>query len=95
MIKIVITSPEIRNMKGIGKTSGRPYDMNFQTAYAFTVDKNTGAVADFPDKFEFTLETGQLPYPRGEYKLAPGALYVGRDGHLEVTTRLLPLTAKA
>jgi len=91
MIKIVITSPEIRNMKGIGKTSGRPYDMNFQTAYAFTVDKNTGAVVDFPDKFEFTLETGQLPYSRGTYTLAPSALYVGRDGHIEVTTRLVPV----
>lgn len=93
MIKIVITSPEVRNMKGIGKTSGKPYDMNFQTGYAFTQDKNTGLVAEFPDKFEFTLETGQAPYPKGNYTLSPSALYVGRDGHIEVTTRLVPLAA--
>ncbi len=90
MIKIAITSPEVREMKGIGKTSGKPYHLRFQTAHAFTVNKD-GVLAEFPDKFEVILEEGQTPYARGHYQLAPSALYVSRDGRLEVAPRLVPL----
>jgi hypothetical protein len=90
MIKIQITSPEIREMKGIGKTSGKPYHMRFQSGYAFTVDAS-GAIAEFPDKFEITLEDGQFPYQRGTYQLQPSAVYVNRDGRLEVRPRLAPV----
>jgi hypothetical protein len=89
MIKIAITSPEIREMKGVGKTSGKPYHMRFQTGHAFTIGKD-GAVSEFPDKFEIVLEEGQFPYQRGQYQLAPSALYVSRDGRLEVSPRLVP-----
>lgn len=90
MIKIVITSPDIREMKGIGKTSNKPYHMRFQTAHAFTVDHSTGVVSEFPDKFEITLEDGQAPYARGSYVLSPSALFVGREGRMEVRPRLVP-----
>jgi hypothetical protein len=89
MIKIVITSPDVREMKGIGKTSGKPYHMRFQTAHAFTVGKD-GTIAEFPDKFELILEADQVPYARGSYSLAPSALYVSRDGNLECSPRLVP-----
>jgi len=89
MIKIVITSPEIREMKGIGKTSGKPYHMRIQTAHAYTVNKTDGSVLEFPDKFEIPLEADQTPYPRGAYTLAPSALYVSRDGRLECSPRLI------
>lgn len=92
MIKIVITSPETRNMKGVGKTSGKPYDLNFQTGHAFTVDKD-GVVSEFPDKFEIMLDAGQPPYARGAYTLAPSAVYVSRDGNLSVRPRLVPSAA--
>jgi len=92
MIKIVITSPEVRNMAGIGKISGKPYDMNFQTGYAFTVSAD-GVLADFPDKFEFVLGKDQKPYERGSYTLAPSAAYVDRDGHLSIKTRLVAVPA--
>ena len=94
MIKIFITSPVVRNMKGIGKTSGKPYDINFQAAHAFTVDKD-GVVGEFPDKFEIMLENGQVGYPRGYYTLSPSSLIVSRDGNLEVRPRLLPVAAPA
>jgi hypothetical protein len=55
MLKIVITSPEFREMKGIGKTSGKPYHMRIQTAHAFTVSPD-GVPSEFPDKFEIALE---------------------------------------
>lgn len=92
MIKIAITSPEIREMKGIGKVSGKPYHMRIQTAHAFTVGQD-GVVAEFPDKFEIALDEGQFPYARGSYTLSPSAVFVGRDGRMEVRPRLVPLAA--
>jgi len=92
MIKIAITSPEVREMKGVGKTSGKPYHLRFQTGHAFTIGKD-GVIAEFPDKFEIILEDGQPAYSRGHYQLSPSALYVSRDGRLEVSPRLVPLQA--
>jgi len=90
MIKIVITSADVVNRKGVGKASGKPYDFNIQQAYAFTVS-NEGVVADFPDKFEIMLDAGQPPYARGSYQLSPSAVYVSRDGRLECRPRLVPV----
>lgn len=91
-IRIVITSPDIREMKGIGKTSLKPYHMRIQIAHAFPVDKD-GVTAEFPDKFEIALDTDQIPYPRGNYTLQPSAIYVSRDGKLSVSPRLVALAA--
>lgn len=93
MIKIAITSPDIREQKGIGKTSGKPYHMRFQKAFAFTVDKE-GVISEFPDKFEIILEEGQSPYPRGSYALGASSIFVNRDGNLDVSAKLVP-TVKA
>lgn len=92
MIQIVITSPDIREMKGTAKVSGKPYHMRIQTAYAFPVDKD-GVVAEMPDKFEIALEADQVPYPRGKYSLQDSSLSVSRDGKLEVRPRLSALVA--
>jgi hypothetical protein len=94
MIKIAITSGEIRELKGVGKTSGKPYHMRIQTAYAFTVSPD-GVLADFPDKFEIALEADQSPYPRGNYLLQPSAVFVSRDGHLDIRPRLAPVVPAA
>lgn len=94
MIKIAITSPDIREMKGIGKASGKPYHMRIQTAHAFTINPD-GVIAEFPDKFEIALEEHQAPYQRGHYTLHPSAVYVGRDGRMEVRPRLVPVAAPA
>lgn len=94
MITIAITSPEIREMKGIGKTSLKPYHMRIQTAHAFTVSVD-GVLAEFPDKFEIALDEGQFPYPRGKYVLADSSVMVSRDGRLEVRPRLVPAPAAA
>jgi hypothetical protein len=92
MFKITITSNDIREMKGTGKTSGKPYHIRIQTGYAYTTSKD-GVVSEFPDKFEILLEEGQIPYARGHYQLSPSALYVSREGRLEVAPRLVPLPA--
>lgn len=95
MIKIAITSPDIREMKGVSKTTQKPYHMRIQTAHAFTVDPTTGQVAEFPDKFEIALDADQTPFARGTYTLSPSAVYVGRDGRMEVRPRLVPVPAKS
>ena len=92
MIRIVITSPEIREMQGLAKVSGKPYHMRFQNAHAYTVDKD-GAEGEFPDKFELMLEKDQIPYPRGKYTLHPSAFRVSRDGKPEFLARLAPVLA--
>jgi len=94
MLTIAITSPEIREMKGIGKTSGKPYHMRIQTAHAFTVNAD-GVLSEFPDKFEIALDEGQFPYARGKYQLADSSLMVSRDGRLEVRPRLVAVAAPA
>lgn len=92
MINIVITSSDIREMKGIAKTSLKPYHIRIQTAYAFPIDKD-GVVAEMPDKFEILLEADQSPYARGKYVLQPSSVSVSRDGKLEVRPRLAPVAA--
>lgn len=94
MITIAITSPEIREMKGIGKVSGKPYHMRIQSGHAFTVSID-GVLAEFPDKFEIALDEGQLPYARGKYHLSDSSVVVSRDGRLEVRPRLVPVVAPA
>lgn len=94
MITIAITSPEIREMKGIGKASGKPYHMRIQTAHAFTVSSD-GVLSEFPDKFEIALEEGQFPYPRGKYHLADASVIVSRDGRLEVRPKLVAVPVPA
>lgn len=94
MIQIRITSPDIREMKGIGKTSGKPYHMRIQTGHAFTVSPD-GVIGEFPDKFEIALEESQQPYQRGVYTLHPSSVYVSRDGRIDIRPRLVAVPAKA
>lgn len=94
MLTIAITSPEFREMKGIGKASGKPYHMRIQTAHAFTVTAD-GVLSEFPDKFEIALDEGQSPYARGKYHLSDSSVNVSRDGRLEVRPRLVAVPAPA
>lgn len=94
MQKVFITSPEIRNMNGIGKTSGKPYNMDFQFGHLFEVTQD-GEQPEFPSKFEFVLEKDQKPYARGYYFLNDSAPFVDRDGHLAIRCRLTAIPAAA
>jgi len=95
MIEIIITSPEVKELKGIAKVSQKPYHLRIQTAYAATVNRDTGEVSEIPDKFEILLDGDQAPYARGKYQLAPSSLYVSREGRLELVPRLAPVPAPA
>jgi len=94
MLKVTVTSPAIRNMKGIGKASGKPYDMNFQTIWIHTVSPD-GTPSPFPEKTEIILEKAEdgaaLFHPPGEYTLHPSSVYVDNSGNPAVSLRLVPL----
>ena len=89
--KITITSPTLNVVKGVSAKTSKAYELRIQTGYLHSVSPD-GEVGEIPDKFEFILEDGHQPYPRGHYHLAPSACFVGRDGRLSVTTRLVPIS---
>lgn len=98
MIQVSVTSTEVRNQRGIAKASGKQYDINFQTVWFHTHDKQ-GNKNPYPEKTEIILEKNEqgaaLFYPVGEYTLAPGSLYVDRSGNLAVSPRLTKLVPTA
>lgn len=97
MIKVTVPQLPIRNQKGVGKASQKPYDMDFQTVYFHTVDKQGNALP-FPEKAEIIIDKGSdglpLAYAPGEYQLAPTSLYVDRGGNLAVAPRLVPIAKR-
>lgn len=94
MLKVTITSTELRRQSGIGKASGKPYDMSFQTVWIHTHEKN-GNPLPFPEKVEVICEKAEdgapLFQPPGEYTLHPSSIYVDAKGNLAVAPRLVPL----
>jgi len=93
MIRITVPALPIRNMKGVSKTSGKPYDINIQTIYCHTADEN-GKALPFPEKSEVVLQGGQTPYAAGDYQLSPASLLVDRNGRLAVAPKLVPLATR-
>lgn len=94
MLNVTITSDALREMKGIGKASGKPYHLFFQNAYLYTYGPD-GKPNELPDKFEIMLDTDSLTgrpasYLPGKYVLHPCSLFVGRDG-LSVKPVLRPV----
>lgn len=92
MIKIAVSSPDIVERKGVAKVSGKDYHLRIQTAHAFIVSPD-GVLSEFPDKFEILLDKDQVPFPRGTYTLSPSAVYVSREGRMEIRPRLVPVPA--
>ena len=96
MIRISVKSTEVRNQKGAAKATGKPYNMDFQEAYAYTVDRN-GVINPFPEKIELTLEHdangAALFYPVGDYVPSQSSYYVGDFKRLSFNCRLQPVKA--
>lgn len=98
MLKITVLDAPIRNMKGIGKASGKPYDIDFQTVWIHTVSRD-GTPSPFPEKTEVMLERDpqslqSIRHAPGEYSLHPSSVYIGDRGNAEVALRLVPLNRK-
>ena len=92
MLKISVTSAEVRNQRGNAKASGKPYDLYFQTVYVHTFDRS-GKPNPYPEKTEIILDKDEhgspLVYPVGDYILAPSSIYVSRNGDMAVQPRLV------
>lgn len=93
MIRVTVAQTTVKELKGISRTSGKPYEMRFQTGYAHTVDEQ-GNAAPYPEKIEMSLEKDQSAYAPGEYQLHPSSVYVNRNGRLDISARLTPLPKK-
>ena len=98
MIKVSVTSTEVRNQRGTAKASGKAYDLNFQTVWFHTFDRS-GNKNPYPEKSEVILEKNEqgqaLFWPIGEYTLAPSSVYVDRSGNLAIAPRLVSIKPKA
>ena len=91
MIKVTVTSTEVRHMAGNSKTTGKPYALDFQTVWFHTFARD-GQPNPYPEKAEIMLDHDKdgaaLFYPAGEYTLHPSSLYVGRNGDLSIAPKL-------
>jgi hypothetical protein len=58
MLKVSVTSTEVRNQSGTSKASGKPYSLNFQTVWVHTFDKQ-GTANPYPEKVEIILEKNE------------------------------------
>ena len=98
MIQVSVTSTEVRNQRGTAKASGKAYDLNFQTVWFHTHDRQ-GNKNPYPEKSEIILEKNEqgqaLFWPVGEYTLAPSSVYVDRSGNLAIAPRLVSIKPKA
>ena len=93
MIKVSVTSTEVRKQSGNAKDTGKPYSLSFQDVWFHTYDRR-GVKNPYPEKVEIILEKNEqgaaLFYPVGEYTLAPQSVYVDRSGRPAIATRLIP-----
>lgn len=98
MIQVSVTSTEVRNQRGTAKASGKAYDLNFQTVWFHTYDRQ-GNKNPYPEKSEIILEKNEqgqaLFWPIGEYTLAPSSVYVDRSGNVAIAPRLVSIKPKA
>lgn len=98
MIKVSVTSTEVRTQSGNAKATGKPYSLAFQTVWMHTHDR-TGKPNPYPEKVEIILEKNEqgapLFYPAGDYTLAPESVYVNRNGDLSLSPRLVALKPAA
>jgi len=98
MIQVSVTSTEVRNQRGTAKASGKAYDLNFQTVWFHTHDRQDNK-NPYPEKSEIILEKNEqgqaLFWPVGEYTLARSSVYLDRSGNLAIAPRLVPLKPKA
>jgi len=94
MIRILIHSADVREQKGVSKTTQKPYHLRIQTGYVWCVDSQSNP-PPFPEKFEILLDAEQSPWPAGEYQLHPSSIYMSRDGKLSLSPRLAPVKAKS
>lgn len=94
MIRITVPALPPRRMKGVGKVSQKPYDLQVVTIYCHVSDTN-GQPLPYPEKSELMLDGDEAPPRPGDYTLSPASLYVDRQGRLAVAPKLVPIQKPA
>ena len=94
-ILIQIHSAAVRVIPYTDKKTGHAAELRAQTAYLHSLNED-GQRGPVPDKFEILLPKGQTAgSAAGLYTLHPSAIYVDRNGRLQVAPRLAPVPATA
>lgn len=76
MIRIEVASTAVETIKGVSKSSGKPYEMNKQEAFLHT------GKSKYPDRFEITLPndpSGVKPMKPGFYQLSESSIVVNAE----------------
>lgn len=94
MVKIQITAAPIEERSGVAKLTQKPYHMRTQNAYLYTVSKE-GVLCDFPEKFQISLDDGQVPYAPGAYTFSDASFFIDAQNfnRVSVRPRLVPFPA--
>jgi hypothetical protein len=75
-MRILIKSTNVEVKKGVGRASGKAYEIREQVAF---VSHN-----DEVRKVNVPLGRDQSPYAVGEYEISPDSFEVNRFGNLEI-----------
>lgn len=99
MIKVTVSTTEVRHFSGNAKATGKPFALAFQKVWMHTYERN-GQKKPYPQEVEIILDKDKdgaaLFYPVGEYQLHPSSIYVDQRNNVAVAPRLVALkTEKA
>lgn len=93
MIKVQIGNEPLKVRDGVSKTSGNPYQIRKQIAWAHMPGNQ------YPLQILIFISKDKAPYAPGEYKILPSSLVVNQYKQLQFKDQLelepLPTTAKA
>ena len=91
MIKIEITTAEVRTMTGVSARTNKSYTIREQDGWAHTFDRH-GKLNPYPVRLSVPLGYEQPSYAPGFYTLSPESLYTNRFNQLEIAPVLRPLS---
>lgn len=87
-IRISIKSTNIAKRSGTAKSSGKPYNIRTQTAWAHTFDRE-GNPYDYPQRVDIQLEENDSAYEIGDYTISPRSFFVGDFDKLAISRLIL------
>ena len=79
-IIVEVKSAELKIMEGVARRTGRPYKMVEQSGW---VDLGK----EYPVEMRWVLGDNQAPFAPGRYYLDASALYVDRNGALQISMK--------
>ncbi len=87
-MKIEVKSTAVSVRNGTSATTGKPWEIREQQAYAHCTDRDGNPEA-YPQRITINLRDGAQPFPLGEYTLGDASFYVGQYGRLSIGAPVL------